>query len=377
MEYGVDLMTRGLHRVKNFFCQPFVRTNTAHDPLWHGIVTGLMTIGIVKFVDPPDASTIQNRSLIFLDEAKRRGIRVQSMKLLGKHVNDFRFFLHNRWHYFQGIPLVERIPPSQFDHKIFVKKFLERNLFPIAQGQIFYRHSSAHAYAMKLGFPLVVKPVAGSLSHHLTCPVKNEAELNQAIAIALQYQPAFIVEKFIEGHLYRATVINQKEVLVCQKEMANVVGDGISTIRQLIHQKNADPRRGDTNQKNTTLHKIPMDDVGSLDSVLLAGQKISLNKKPILSCGCDVIGCTSLTHPENRELFLNITKLFDLHVVGIDFLCPDITRSYREQQTAILEINTLPYIDMHQFPSHGEAHDVAKIVWNEVIKNYDEKMLRL
>ncbi|MDO8617700.1 MAG: hypothetical protein Q7N87_02305 [Candidatus Uhrbacteria bacterium] len=380
IEYGIDLIVRGLYRVKNFLFQPFAKTHATHDPLWHLIVMGLKSVGIIRFVDPPDSSTIRNRSLIFLDEAKRRGIRVQAMKLLGQHVNDFRFFLNNRWHDFQGVPLVERVPPSNFDHKIFVKNFLEKNFFPIAQGRMFYRRSSAHAYAKHLGFPLVVKPVAGSLSHHLTCPVTNEAELDHAITIALQYQPAFVMEKFVEGNLYRATVINQKEALVCQKEIANVVGDGTSTIQKLVRQKNADPRRGETDQKNTTLHQIPMDDAVTqhlknqgltFDSVPLASQKIFLHKKPILSCGCDVIGCTSATHPETRELFLRIAKLFDLNLVGIDFLCSDITRSYREQQTAILEINTLPYIDMHQFPSHGEAHDVAKMVWDEVVKNYD------
>jgi len=88
------------------------------------------------------------------------------------------------------------------------------------------------------------------------------------------------------------------------------------------------------------------------------------NKKYVPDRGNDIINCTAITHPDNRELFLRVAKILDTELVGMDFICQDISRPYTDQQTAILETNSLPFIDMHEFPSHGEGDPVSKVVWD-------------
>ena len=107
----------------------------------------------------------------------------------------------------------------------------------------------------------------------------------------------------------------------------------------------------------------------TLESVPKKGEKIYLQDKIILSCGCDIINCKNQAHPDNIELFLEAARLLDTPLVGIDFLCPDITRSYQEQKTALLEANTRPHLDMHQFPSHGEPEPVAERVWDILLQD--------
>jgi len=200
--------------------------------------------------------------------------------------------------------------------------------------------------------------------------------LLNAIKISKKYTPAFIVEKYFNGSLFRASVVGKRHVFVCQKERANVVGDGCSTIEKLIKMKNRHANRGDTDQINTTLHKIPINDVLidnlkkqglSLQSILPKNKKIYLQNKFVLSHGCDIINCNEIVHIKNKSLFLKVANILQSDLIGIDFICPDISKSYEEQETAILETNSLPYIDMHQYPSHGDPEPVAEIVWDMVL----------
>jgi hypothetical protein len=47
--------------------------------------------------------------------------------------------------------------------------------------------------------------------------------------------------------------------------------------------------------------------------------------------------------------------------------------SYKEQESAVLETNSMPYVDMHQNPSHGEGERVAESAWDMVLEELDIK----
>ena len=170
----------------------------------------------------------------------------------------------------------------------------------------------ALAYAKKSGFPLVVKPRNSSLSKHIVCNIQNEADLKKAIKIAQIISRYFIVEKFIEGDVYRATLVNHKMAACCMREAPNVVGDGINTIAELIKIKNEHPWRGEAHQKNFTLHKISAGENArsfltkqglDMESVLPKGTKARLHNKIILKCGADIHDKTDEIHPDNVALF--------------------------------------------------------------------------
>lgn len=337
----------------------------------------LSLIKIVKFEDNPDHSRISNRSLIFFIEAKKRGLNIQALSCFGKYINEFRLIYNQKKYYYEGIPLVLIEKKSiQMDNKDLIKKILDKNHIPTAKGGLFTKKSKGLIYGKEIGFPLVVKPCDGSLSHHVTYPIHSETQLLQAINVAKEYTSAFIIEKYIKGNLFRASVINRDTIFICQKENANVLGDSNSSIEELINIKNNQKNRGETKQMNTTLHQIPINiDLISnlkkqgldLQSIPKINEKIYLQKKFTLSNGCDIINVTDVVHKDNEELFLKIANILESDLVGIDFICPDITKSYKEQETTILETNSLPYIDMHQYPSHGDSIPVAEIVWDIVL----------
>ena len=155
---------------------------------------------------------------------------------------------------------IAEISKIDFDDKYKLKQILKSDNLLCAEGERFRNAKKALAYGKKLGFPLAVKPKLGSLSKHITCNIQNEADLKKAIHIAQIINPEFIVEKFIKGDVYRITLVDYKMAAGCLREAPNVVGDGMHTITELIEIKNEHPWRGETHQKNFTLHKISADE---------------------------------------------------------------------------------------------------------------------
>ncbi len=364
--------------------QPFqaigVRVGAASLHVAGPVFEFLTKIGVARFEAEPDESKLLNRSLIFFHEAKRRGLDVRALCVRGKYPHEFRLSRNGKRSYYEGTPLNLLGQDDRLDEKKLVKRLLGKHGFPVPEGQSFFRAKAAIAYGDSLGYPLVVKPNSGSLSQHATYPVRSNPELERAIRIAKIYQPEFVVERFVEGSLYRVSVLGKREVFACRKEPASVTGNGTSTIRELIEEKNAHPLRGGTYAMNTTLHVIPLDNMLERNlrdqgltylSVPAAGTRIPLQKKCVLSHGCDIVGCTDRMHPVNRALCLKVAQIFDAQIIGIDLICEDISLPYHRQSFGIIETNSLPYVDMHAMPSHGTPDPVAETAWDIVLERLD------
>ena len=79
---------------------------------------------------------------------------------------------------------------------------------------------------------------------------------------------------------------------------------------------------------------------------------------------------TDIAHPDNIQLFKDTAKIFDTRLVGLDFIVPEIEKSWKNQNCAILELNSVPCIELHHFPSSGEPKNVAGAVTNLFVKYY-------
>ncbi|MBI4088936.1 hypothetical protein HY415_02465 [Candidatus Kaiserbacteria bacterium] len=336
----------------------------------------LLTLGILREAEADDFDDgLYNRSLVVAREARRRGIKVKAIKFFGvKGTNNFSIEWAGTKSFFEGLPhlTIGYTSAVDFDDKGVFKKLLIENNLPHARGGTFKDYESALRYVrMSIGFPVVVKPRSGSLSKHTSCNVRNEDELREAIAIVKIISTEFIVEEFITGGVHRITLVGNKVAASCLRESPNVMGDGVHCIKELVELKNKDSRRGPLHKRNFTLHEIPMSNRTifvlasqnlTLASIPANGKKMYLYDKVILGCGADIHDTTDMTHPDTASLFKKVGALCAAPVIGIDFISPDISRSYREQKCAMLEANSLPYIDMHHYPVTGQARNVAGAV---------------
>ncbi|MDX2270800.1 MAG: cyanophycin synthetase [Cyanobacteriota bacterium] len=217
------------------------------------------------------------------------------------------------------------------------------------------------------GFPVVIKPLNANHGKGITVDIQSLEAAQVAYDAAKAFSPTVLVEKHVVGHDYRLLVINNKLRAVAKRIPAYVLGDGRSTIQELIDQINTDPRRGYGHEN--VLTQISVDDMTTrilerkgytLDTVLPVGEHCTLKSTANLSTGGVAVDCTDIIHPYNIFIAERAAQIVGLDVAGIDLICPDITVPVNENGGAIVEINASPGLRMHLAPSEGIPRNVAE-----------------
>jgi cyanophycin synthetase len=86
------------------------------------------------------------------------------------------------------------------------------------------------------------------------------------------------------------------------------------------------------------------------------GARDGRDTEPIELSAVDV---TDAVHEDNRLMAERAVRVIGLDVGGVDFVSPDISRSYKEAGGAIVGINAAPGLHLHVAPLEGEPRDVA------------------
>jgi cyanophycin synthetase len=217
------------------------------------------------------------------------------------------------------------------------------------------------------GYPVVVKPLNANHGKGITVNINDLKTAEAAYDAAKEHSDTVLLEKYVVGDDYRLLVINNKLQAVAKRVPAQVVGDGHSTIQELIDAVNRDPRRGYGHEN--VLTQILVDDMTrrllenqgfTLDTVLELGQACSLKSTANLSTGGSAVDCTDIIHPYNIFIAERAARIVGLDVAGIDLICPDITVPVSENGGAIVEVNASPGLRMHLAPSEGIPRNVAE-----------------
>lgn len=216
------------------------------------------------------------------------------------------------------------------------------------------------------GYPIVIKPLDGNHGRGITIDIRNWDETEQAYDRAKDISRAVIVERYYPGFDHRVLVINGKVEAVAQRIPARVIGDGKSTVEELIERTNRDPNRGDGH--DNVLTKIVVDHTSlsvlerqgySLDTVLRKDEVCYLRATANLSTGGIAIDRTDDIHPENVWLAERVAKIIGLDIAGIDIVTPDISQPLRDIDGVVVEVNAAPGFRMHVCPSEGLPRNVA------------------
>ena len=253
--------------------------------------------------------------------------------------------------------------------KELTKTILRDACLPVAEGCVVNDLSDALCYSNKIGYPVVVKPKDGNQGKGVSVNLKYDLELEEAFKIARKYSKDIMVERFITGKDYRVTVVGDSVAAVSQRIPPYVVGDGVSTIVQLVETENKNPLRGIDHENHLT--KIVLDDISiaslkrrnlTQESILPGREKVYLRENANLSTGGTAKDCTDIIHPLNIELAVRAARLIGLDVAGVDITAPDISKPIAQTGGVIIEINAAPGIRMHHYPAEGKKRNVAKSI---------------
>ncbi|HPE85394.1 MAG TPA: hypothetical protein PLO43_04380, partial [Chlamydiales bacterium] len=248
------------------------------------------------------------------------------------------------------------ISPLIMENKAVTKQLLKEAKFKVPHGQIFHHIKDAQA-AYRPKTKLVVKPNTANFGIGIAF-VTNQSSYNKALEVAFQYAPSVVVEEFASGHEYRFLVMGGSVIGVLRREPANVTGDGVHTIKQLITSKNLNPYSFKPPKQHIKLNTTEKAHLKKQrltpQSIPPKGKKIYLRENSNVSTGGDPIDVTDTIHPYYKNLAIKATKTMGAVICGVDMMIenPDQKDTY-----CIIEMNYNPALSIHAYPYQGRPRD--------------------
>lgn len=252
------------------------------------------------------------------------------------------------------------------DHKDLAKKFLSSSGLPVPKGDIFVDLETAKEYLARSNCPLVVKPAVGLNGAGVTVDIRTESALEAAWNHARQFHDAIVMEELVEGVDIRVIIIGGKAKAAYIRVPANVVGNGVSTVEQLMDEKNKLRLEHPHLSKNLIVPDDHSDSYlnrqgHSFDSVPPAGEIVFLHLKANISRGGDSVNITDRLHPDLMRLAEEAGAVFgDVDYWGIDLLVERIDLPRDKQRAVIIELNSTANVEGVNYPFYGRRVNAAK-----------------
>lgn len=264
---------------------------------------------------------------------------------------------------FDGLPTAEDFGKPRalsVENKWKEKQFIRGQSAPAPEGRtfFFFQEKAAHLYASKnIGYPVAVKPLSGTMARHVTFGIGDERAFHEGFARARRYGPRMLVEEHMPGFVHRVTVVDGRDVFCVRQEPPHVVGDGSQSIGALIEEENQRPERGPIGSVAHMQHQIVLapdtpevlkgQDYASLEDVPKRGARVYLRRDPFLRNGGGLVHLTDEMHEDFRAVARQLAQASGIFIVGIDIMAEDITRPMHGQRCGVLEMNAVPFIEMH------------------------------
>jgi D-alanine-D-alanine ligase-like ATP-grasp enzyme len=260
--------------------------------------------------------------------------------------------------------------------------FMQKLGFPTVPGKTFYSAEwaktlgskrdvhAAYAYALKIGLPVIVKPNSGSQGGGVAL-VHNKKEFFAAMRRIFKSDKVALVQKRVSGKDYRIVVLDNEIISAYERIALNVVGDGRSTISQLLKKKArsfvASSRDTQLDLADPRIANKLRNQKLSMRSVLPKGAKVFLLDNANLSTGGDAIDVTESIHPEFKKIAIRLTKEMGLRICGVDLMIEgDI--AHKPGTYYVLEINAAPGLD--HYVKGGKAQEkIVEDLYLKVLKS--------
>jgi cyanophycin synthetase len=200
----------------------------------------------------------------------------------------------------------------------------------------------------------VVKPANGTGGGAgVTCAVHDADDLARARLAAQVFDGDVLVERAIDGQEYRLLFLDGELLDVVRRERPRVVGDGHSTVTELMAEENR--RRLDAGQNEVArLLRFDLDCALALKQGGLSARSVPAEGQPVIvksTVGENARSQNSTVHghlPDSVvEMAAQAAATCRIRLAGVDLVTPDQTRPLEQTAGAILEVNGTPGLHYH------------------------------
>lgn len=249
------------------------------------------------------------------------------------------------------------------------KKLLQESGVPVPRGLLVDAASTGmddlSEIAETIGYPVTIKPVAGSKGQGVHTEISSWEELESVYAHLTESNVVdqLLIEQNVPGDDYRLLVLGDKVLAACKRVPANVEGDGSSSIDELITEKNKKRRRNPflstglirpNYEMNATLRSQGY----TLTSIPEKGAYVELRRIANASAGGDVIDVTDSIPAELKQAAVDaVAAVSGIVIAGVDVLYQPAGGS-NSPKFSVIEMNYRPHIGVNMYPTSGRGRDI-------------------
>lgn len=250
------------------------------------------------------------------------------------------------------------------ENKIVTKKVLARQGIRVPRGKNYHDLQEAlEDFAIYRDQHIVIKPKSTNFGLGITIFTGSfsREDYEKAFKMAFEHDRTVLLEEYLTGKEYRFLVMGDEVVGILRRVPANVQGDGIHTIEQLVQEKNQDPLRG--HGYKTPLEMIRLGEVEemflknqgkSITDIPKQGETVYLRENSNISTGGDSIDYTDEIPDSYKQIAIRAAKAAGAVICGVDMVIDDPGEEAGAENYGIIEINFNPAIHIHCYPFKGK-----------------------
>jgi len=317
----------------------------------------------------------------FIAAAKRLGIKVEIVP--DWHGVLLKYRGKNHLLYGQAIKSTFASAQTALS-KIATKRFLEKAGIKTPKGFAITK-GDPDSYVKKvlgaLKKPVVVKPSCGMSAQGVATDVKDFTTCKRALKkiFSLKELPsslALIEEGITFPQELRVVATRKRCIGVMWHRTANVIGDGESTIRQLVRKKNTAKRASQpplvsmfrqislTKEIVAFLHQQGK----TVNTIPRKGQVVWLQPRWKVFSGGDFVNITNQAHPSLKRLAVQVVRAIpELEFAGLDIFSKDAFKAQNKNTYSVTEVNHSPFMFSFYFPYDQNPLDVAGEILKDLI----------
>ena len=216
--------------------------------------------------------------------------------------------------------------------------------------------------------PLVVKPIDRGGSKGLALNVTDLAGLHAAIADALRYSSKILLQQQFFGEEVRITVSDGKVVSAILRQTPRVVGDGVSSVAELIVRENH--ARTALAFEYMSYPQLSADIIPaqwlSDARVPERGEIVELTPTTLVGGGASLYDITDELHETYKAVAVNLTDTLNPDFLVVDLLIKDYRKPATDDNYIFLEFTSAPALKMYYIMRDGKQYDIVTALADKI-----------
>lgn len=297
--------------------------------------------------------------LTLIEALQNRGYQYKELEIDGRNYKEFiapngwRWFTSKGYYYY---PFVSVNAFKISRDKSLSNALVEQLGIPIPHSIQTSDFVTAEKF-LKQHSKIIVKPLSGSGSKGLTLNIEDNVQLSAAMEYASSPESPPLIQKQFFGEEVRFTVLNGKVESVILRETPRIIGDGKSSIKELIVLEN---RRREKLIFPTLTY--PLLDGSIIETHLLNSSRIlekqevlELSKATMIKNGASFYGITGSIHRSYCDIAERLALYLNPSMIVVDLMLHDYTAPATNENYVFLEFNTSPSTRIYSSLRSGDT----------------------